>query len=81
MVLTKGQDANSGDYHVVTTALLRAAPLRSCHFHSLILIPLRQKRIIVVTYNAVLNEKAVVSTGDNPNVTKLEYGNATKPRR
>ena len=34
---------------------------------------------IVVTYSAVVNENAEVSPSDNPNSTKLEYGNAASP--
>ncbi len=76
--LTKGQDANSGDYHVVTTGLTDGCTFE-VHFHQSYLDTITAETNIVVTYNAVLNEKAVVSTGDNPNVTKLEYGNATNP--
>ena len=76
--LKKGQDANSGDYHVVTTGLTDGCTFE-VHFHQSYLDTITAETNIVVTYNAVLNEKAVVSTGDNPNVTKLEYGNATNP--
>ena len=76
--VTKGQDADKGDYHVVTTGLNDGCTFE-VHFHQSYLDSIKTSTDIVVTYNAVLNEKAVVSTGDNPNVTKLEYGNATNP--
>ena len=76
--LIKGQDANSGDYHVVTTGLTDDCTFE-VHFHQSYLDSIKTPTDIVVTYNAVLNEKAVVSTDDNPNETKLEYGNATNP--
>lgn len=71
--LIKGQDASSGDYHVVTTGLNDDCTFE-VHFHQSYLDSIKTSTDIVVTYNAVLNEKAVVSTDDNPNGTKLEYG-------
>lgn len=71
--LTKGNDANSGDYHVVTTGLTDGCTFE-VHFHQSYLDSIKTSTDIVVTYKAVLNEKAVVSTDDNPNGTKLEYG-------
>ena len=76
--LTKGQDANSGDYHVVTTGLNDDCTFE-VHFHQSYLDSIKTSTDIVVTYNAVLNEKAVVHPSGNPNRTKLEYGNATNP--
>ena len=71
--LTKGNDANSGNYHVVTTGLTDDCTFE-VHFHQSYLDTITTDTNIVVTYKAVLNEKAVVSTDDNPNGTKLEYG-------
>ena len=71
--LTKGQDEQSGDYHVITTGLNDGCTFE-VHFHQSYLDTITEDMSIVVTYKAVLNEKAVVSTDDNPNGTKLEYG-------
>ena len=76
--LKKGQDANSGDYHVVTTGLTDGCTFE-VHFHQSYLDTITAETNIVVTYNAVLNEKAVVHPSGDPNRTKLEYGNATNP--
>ena len=76
--LIKGQDANSGDYHVVTTGLNDDCTFE-VHFHQSYLDSIKKSTDIVVTYNAVLNEKAVVHPSGDPNRTKLEYGNATNP--
>lgn len=76
--LIKGQDASSGDYHVVTTGLNDDCTFE-VHFHQSYLDSIKTSTDIVVTYNAVLNEKAVVHPSGNPNRTKLEYGNATNP--
>ena len=76
--LIKGQDANSGDYHVVTTGLGDGCTFEVV-FHQSYLDTITQDTGIVVTYSAVVNEKAEVSPSANPNSTKLEYGNATDP--
>ena len=71
--LTKGNDANSGDYHVVTTGLTDDCTFE-VHFHQSYLDTITTDTNIVVTYKAVVNENAVVHPSGNPNGTKLEYG-------
>ena len=71
--LTKGNDANSGDYHVVTTGLNDGCTFE-VHFHQSYLDAITADTSIVVTYKAVVNENAVVHPSGNPNGTKLEYG-------
>lgn len=71
--LKKGQDANSGDYHVVTTGLNDGCTFE-VHFHQSYLDTITADTNIVVTYEAVVNENAVVHPSGNPNGTKLEYG-------
>lgn len=71
--LTKGNDANSGDYHVVTTGLTDGCTFE-VHFHQSYLDTITADTSIVVTYKAVVNENAVVHPSGNPNGTKLEYG-------
>ena len=74
----KGQDANSGDYHVVTTGLSDGCTFEVV-FHQSYLDTITANTDIVVTYSAVVNENARVSPSDNPNETKLEYGEASNP--
>ena len=76
--VTKGQDANSGDYHVVTTGLSDGCRFEVV-FHQSYLDTITANTDIVVTYSAVVNENAQVSPSDNPNETKLEYGEASNP--
>ena len=76
--VTKGQDANSGDYHVVTTGLSDGCTFEVV-FHQSYLDTITANTDIVVTYSAVVNENAQVSPSDNPNETKLEYGEASNP--
>lgn len=71
--LTKGNDANTGDYHVVTTGLTDGCTFE-VHFHQSYLDTITADTSIVVTYKAVVNENAVVHPSGNPNGTKLEYG-------
>ena len=76
--LTKGQDEDSGDYHVVTTGLSDRCTFEVV-FHQSYLDTITANTNIVVTYSAVVNENAEVSPSDNPNETKLEYGEASNP--
>ena len=71
--LTKGQDANSGDYHVVTTGLSDGCTFEVV-FHQSYLDTITTNADIVVTYSAVVNENAQVSPSANPNKTTLKYG-------
>lgn len=73
--LVKGTDANSGDYHVVTTGLTDGCTFEVV-FHQSYLDTITKDTNIIVTYSAVVNENAVVSPAPNPNETKLEFGNA-----
>lgn len=75
--LTKGQDANSGDYHVVTTGLSDGCTFEVV-FHQSYLDTITTDKDIVVTYSAVVNEKAQVSPSANPNRTTLKYGEGSK---
>ena len=75
--LTKGQDANSGDYHVVTTGLSDRCTFEVV-FHQSYLDTITTDTDIVVTYSAVVNEKAQVSPSANPNKTTLKYGEGSK---
>ena len=76
--LAKGQDADNGDYHVVTTGLNDGCTFEVV-FHQSYLDTITADTDIVVTYSAVVNENAQVSPSDNPNETKLEYGEASNP--
>lgn len=76
--VTKGQDADKGDYHVVTTGLSDGCTFEVV-FHQSYLDTITTNTDIVVTYSAVVNENAKVSPSDNPNETKLEYGEASDP--
>ena len=71
--LTKGQDANSGDYHVVTTGLSDGCTFEVI-FHQSYLDTLTADTDIVVTYTAVVNENAAVYDVPNTNKTKLKFG-------
>lgn len=71
--LKKGQDANSGDYHVVTTGLSDGCTFEVV-FHQSYLDTITENTDIVVTYSAVVNENAQVSPFVNPNETTLKYG-------
>ena len=71
--LKKGQDANSGDYHVVTTGLTDGCTFEVV-FHQSYLDTITEDTDIVVTYSAVVNEKAVIYDGANTNKTKLQFG-------
>ena len=71
--LTKGQDENSGDYHVVTTGLTDGCTFEVV-FHQSYLDTITEDTDIVVTYSAVVNEKAVIYDGANTNKTKLQFG-------
>lgn len=71
--LTKGNDANSGDYHVVTTGLSDGCTFEVI-FHQPYLDTLTADTDIVVTYNAVVNENAEVYDDPNTNKTKLKFG-------
>ena len=75
--LTKGQDANSGDYHVVTTGLSDGCTFEVV-FHQSYLDTITTDTDIVVTYSAVVNENAQVSPSANPNKTTLKYGEGSK---
>ena len=55
--LTKGQDADSGDYHVVTTGRSDGCTFEVV-FHQSYLDTITEDTDIVVTYSAVVNEKA-----------------------
>ena len=68
--LKKGQDANSGDYHVVTTGLSDGCTFEVV-FHQSYLDTITTDTDIVVTYSAVVNENAQVSPSANPNKTTL----------
>ena len=71
--LTKGQDENNGDYHVVTTGLNDGCTFEVV-FHQSYLDTITEDTDIVVTYSAVVNEKAVIYDGVNTNKTKLQFG-------
>lgn len=75
--LTKGQDENSGDYHVVTTGLSDGCTFEVV-FHQSYLDTITTGKDIVVTYSAVVNEDAEVSPSANPNKTTLKYGEDSK---
>lgn len=75
--LTKGQDANNGDYHVVTTGLSDGCTFEVV-FHQSYLDTITTNTDIVVTYSAVVNENAQVSPSPNPNKTTLKYGEGSK---
>ncbi len=65
------------DYTVVTEGLTDG-----CTFHIVFtqtyLDKITTSTDIVITYSAVLNEKAVISTGSNDNEAKLSYGDESK---
>lgn len=71
--LTKGQDATSGDYHVVTTGLNDGCTFEVV-FHQSYLDTITTDTDIVVTYDAVVNENAVIAGDGNSNKTQLKYG-------
>ena len=71
--LTKGTDANRGDYHVVTSDLTDGCTFE-VFFHQSYLDKITEDTDIVVTYDAVVNENAVVFPSPNPNKTTLKYG-------
>lgn len=71
--LTKGQDANTGDYHVVTTGLNDGCTFEVV-FHQSYLDTIAKDTDIVVTYSAVLNENAVIAGDGNSNKTQLKFG-------
>lgn len=71
--LTKGQDEKNGDYHVVTTGLADECTFEVV-FHQSYLDTITEEKNIVVTYNAVVNENAVIFDDANNNKTKLEFG-------
>ncbi|GAA0638086.1 SpaH/EbpB family LPXTG-anchored major pilin [Bifidobacterium pullorum] len=71
--LSKGQDANSGHYHVVTTGLNDGCTFEVV-FHQSYLDTITENTDIVVTYSAVLNENAVIAGDGNSNKTQLKFG-------
>ena len=71
--LNKGQDAESGDYHVVTTGLSDDCTFEVV-FHQSYLDTIAESTDVVVTYSAVLNENAEISTSANTNKTQLKFG-------
>ena len=71
--LTKGQDATSGDYHVVTTGLNDGCTFEVV-FHQSYLDTITTNTDIVVTYDAVVNENAVIAGDGNSNKTQLKFG-------
>ena len=71
--LTKGQDANTGDYHVVTPGLNDECTFEVV-FHQSYLESITKDTDIVVTYSAVVNENALIYDGANTNKTKLQFG-------
>ena len=71
--LIKGQDANTGDYHVVTTGLNDGCTFEVV-FHQSYLDTIAKDTDIVVTYSAVLNENAVIAGDGNSNKTQLKFG-------
>lgn len=71
--LTKGQDATSGDYHVVTTGLNDGCTFEVV-FHQSYLDTITTDTDIVVTYDAVVNENAVIVGDGNSNKTQLKFG-------
>lgn len=71
--LTKGQDATSGDYHVVTTGLNDGCTFEVV-FHQSYLDTIATDTDIVVTYDAVVNENAVIAGDGNSNKTQLKFG-------
>ena len=75
--VTKGPDANSGDYHVVTTGLSDGCTFEVV-FHQSYLDTITANTDIVVTYSAVVNEKAEIYDASNPNKTTLKYGEGSK---
>ena len=75
--LKKGQDADSGDYHVVTTGLSDRCTFEVV-FHQSYLDTITKNTDIVVTYSAVVNEDAQISPSANPNKTTLKYGEGSK---
>lgn len=71
--LNKGQDAESGDYHVVTTGLSDGCTFEVV-FHQSYLDTITADTDIVVTYDAVVNESAVIAGDGNSNKTQLKFG-------
>lgn len=75
--LTKGADATSGDYHVVTSGLQDGCTFEII-FHQSYLDTINAETTITVNYTAVLNENAVIAGDGNTNMTRLEYGDGHK---
>lgn len=71
--LIKGQDANTGDYHVITTGLGDGCTFEVV-FHQSYLDTITTDTDIVVTYDAVVNENAVIAGDGNSNKTQLKFG-------
>lgn len=71
--LTKGQNAQSGDYHVIATGLTDGCTFEVV-FHQSYLDTITSDTNIVVTYDAVVNENAVIAGDGNSNKTKLKFG-------
>ncbi|GAA0829946.1 putative collagen-binding protein [Bifidobacterium pullorum subsp. gallinarum] len=73
-----GSDLAAANYTVKTTGLTDGCTFEIV-FHQSYLDTITSDTNIVVTYDAVVNEKAAVYPSANPNKTQLEYGNAAKP--
>lgn len=71
--LTKGQNAQSGDYHVIATGLTDGCTFEVV-FHQSYLDTITSDTNIVVTYDAVVNENAVIAGDGNSNKTQLKFG-------
>lgn len=71
--LTKGQNAQSGDYHVIATGLTDGCTFEVV-FHQSYLDTITSNTDIVVTYDAVVNENAVIAGDGNSNKTQLKFG-------
>ena len=73
-----GSDLAAANYTVKTTGLTDDCTFE-IEFAQSYLDTITENTDIVVTYKAVVNEKAAVYPSANPNKTQLEYGNAAKP--
>ena len=71
--LTEGQNAQSGDYHVIATGLTDGCTFEVV-FHQSYLDTITSDTNIVVTYDAVVNENAVIAGDGNSNKTQLKFG-------
>ena len=71
--LTEGQNAQSGDYHVIATGLTDGCTFEVV-FHQSYLDTITSDTNIVVTYDAVVNENAVIAGDCNSNKTQLKFG-------